>query len=68
LSGLRRESMKPEHLARAAFEGMLCSLADAMDGRAGPALAARPSGPPALRAGVLLLGETARARRGPRTV
>jgi xylulokinase len=23
--------MKPEHLARAAFEGMLCSLADAMD-------------------------------------
>ena len=31
LSGLRRESMKPEHLARAAFEGMLCSLADAMD-------------------------------------
>ncbi|MYW65539.1 sugar kinase [Streptomyces sp. SID8379] len=31
LSGLRRESMKPEHLARAAFEGMLCGLADAMD-------------------------------------
>ncbi|MFI6701241.1 FGGY family carbohydrate kinase [Streptomyces sp. NPDC050509] len=31
LTGLRRESMKPEHLARAAFEGMLCSLADAMD-------------------------------------
>ncbi|MFI9587378.1 FGGY family carbohydrate kinase [Streptomyces sp. NPDC052236] len=31
LSGLRRESMKAEHLARAAFEGMLCSLADAMD-------------------------------------
>ncbi|GAA3921961.1 FGGY family carbohydrate kinase [Streptomyces gulbargensis] len=31
LSGLRRESMKPEHLARAAFEGMLCALADAMD-------------------------------------
>ncbi|WP_274558168.1 FGGY family carbohydrate kinase [Streptomyces spiramyceticus] len=31
LSGLRRESMKPEHLARAAFEGMLCSLADALD-------------------------------------
>ncbi|MBT2440243.1 sugar kinase [Streptomyces sp. ISL-36] len=31
LSGLRRESMKPEHLARAAFEGMLCSLTDAMD-------------------------------------
>ncbi|GHA68315.1 FGGY family carbohydrate kinase [Streptomyces termitum] len=31
LSGLRRESMKPEHLARAAFEGMLCGLADALD-------------------------------------
>ncbi|MFJ8075059.1 FGGY family carbohydrate kinase [Streptomyces sp. NPDC096176] len=31
LTGLRRESMKPEHLARASFEGMLCSLADAMD-------------------------------------
>lgn len=31
ISGLRRESMRPEHLARAAFEGMLCSLADAMD-------------------------------------
>ncbi|GHH33635.1 FGGY family carbohydrate kinase [Streptomyces candidus] len=31
LFGLRRESMKPEHLARASFEGMLCSLADAMD-------------------------------------
>ncbi|MFC8508406.1 FGGY family carbohydrate kinase [Streptomyces sp. NPDC057411] len=31
LAGLRRESMKPEHLARASFEGMLCSLADAMD-------------------------------------
>ncbi|MFC7305696.1 FGGY family carbohydrate kinase [Streptomyces monticola] len=31
LSGLRRESMKPEHLARAAFEGMLCSLADALN-------------------------------------
>lgn len=31
LCGLRREAMKPEHLARAAFEGMLCGLADAMD-------------------------------------
>ncbi|WP_189129576.1 FGGY family carbohydrate kinase [Wenjunlia tyrosinilytica] len=31
LSGLRRESMKPEHLARAAVEGMLCGLADALD-------------------------------------
>ncbi|MFF6791207.1 xylulokinase [Streptomyces filamentosus] len=31
LTGLRRESMKPEHLARAAFEGMLCGLGDALD-------------------------------------
>lgn len=31
LAGLRRESMKPEHMARAAFEGMLCGLADALD-------------------------------------
>jgi xylulokinase len=31
LTGLRRESMKAEHLARAAFEGMLCGLADALD-------------------------------------
>ncbi|MDT0309477.1 FGGY-family carbohydrate kinase [Streptomyces sp. DSM 44917] len=31
LAGLRRESMHPEHLARAAFEGMLCGLADAAD-------------------------------------
>jgi xylulokinase len=31
LAGLRRESMKPEHLARAAFEGMLCALTDALD-------------------------------------
>ncbi|WP_228471372.1 FGGY family carbohydrate kinase [Streptomyces alkaliphilus] len=29
LAGLRRESMRPEHLARAAFEGMLCGVADA---------------------------------------
>ncbi|GEB51096.1 MULTISPECIES: FGGY family carbohydrate kinase [Streptomyces] len=31
LHGLRRESMKPEFLARAAVEGMLCGLADALD-------------------------------------
>lgn len=31
VAGLRRESMKPEHFARAAFEGMLCGLADALD-------------------------------------
>jgi xylulokinase len=31
LTGLRRDSMKPEHLARAAFEGMLCALTDALD-------------------------------------
>jgi xylulokinase len=31
LHGMRRESMKPEYLARAAVEGMLCGLADALD-------------------------------------
>ncbi|QPP09013.1 sugar kinase [Streptomyces bathyalis] len=31
LHGLRLESMRPEHLARAAVEGMLCGLADALD-------------------------------------
>jgi xylulokinase len=31
LAGLRVESMRPEHLARAAVEGMLCGLADALD-------------------------------------
>ncbi len=31
VAGLRRESMKREHLARAAFEGMLCGLADGLD-------------------------------------
>ncbi|GAA2687747.1 FGGY family carbohydrate kinase [Streptomyces lunalinharesii] len=31
LHGMRRESMKPEHMARAAVEGMLCGLADALD-------------------------------------
>ncbi|MGX2997364.1 FGGY family carbohydrate kinase [Streptomyces sp. JNUCC 64] len=31
LAGLRREAMRPEHLARAAVEGMLCGLADALD-------------------------------------
>ena len=31
LAGLRIDSMRPEHLARAAVEGMLCGLADALD-------------------------------------
>jgi xylulokinase len=31
LSGLREESMAPEHLARAAVEGMVCGLADGLD-------------------------------------
>jgi xylulokinase len=31
LHGLSPESMRPEHLARAAFESMLCNLADALD-------------------------------------
>jgi len=31
LTGLRAESMGPQHLARAAVEGMLCNIADALD-------------------------------------
>lgn len=31
LTGLREESMAPEHFARAAVEGMLCGIADALD-------------------------------------
>ncbi len=31
LTGLRAESMTPQHLARAAVEGMLCNIADALD-------------------------------------
>ncbi|GAA1215723.1 FGGY family carbohydrate kinase [Kitasatospora nipponensis] len=31
LTGLRTESMTAEHLARAAVEGMLCNIADALD-------------------------------------
>ncbi|MFD7640979.1 FGGY family carbohydrate kinase [Kitasatospora sp. NPDC059795] len=31
LTGLRAESMAPQHVARAAVEGMLCNLAEALD-------------------------------------
>ncbi|MCG6493502.1 FGGY family carbohydrate kinase [Kitasatospora sp. A2-31] len=31
LTGMRAESMAPQHVARAAVEGMLCNLADALD-------------------------------------
>jgi xylulokinase len=31
LSGLRVENMRPEHLARAAVEGLLCGMAEALD-------------------------------------
>ncbi|MEU6563422.1 xylulokinase [Nocardia nova] len=31
LHGLRMETMRPAHLARAAVEGMLCNMADALD-------------------------------------
>ncbi|MFI1965197.1 FGGY family carbohydrate kinase [Streptomyces pathocidini] len=41
LAGLRRESMKAEHLARASFEGMLCGLADALDVLRGRGVAVR---------------------------
>ncbi|MGP3979870.1 FGGY family carbohydrate kinase [Streptomyces sp. KR80] len=58
LAGLRRESMKPEHLARAAFEGMLCGLADALDVLRGRGVSV--GGPPgAARGRVFLLGAAA---------
>ena len=41
LSGLRVDSMRPEHLARAAVEGMLCGLADALDVLRGRGVAVR---------------------------
>ena len=41
LHGMRRESMKPEHMARAAVEGMLCGLADALDVLRGRGVAVR---------------------------
>ncbi|MFD4725544.1 FGGY-family carbohydrate kinase [Streptomyces seoulensis] len=41
LAGLRRESMKAAHLARASFEGMLCGLADALDVLRGRGVAVR---------------------------
>ena len=50
LSGLRRESMRPEHLARAAVEGMLCGLTDALDVLRGRGVAVRR---------VFLLGQAA---------
>ncbi|WP_433205360.1 xylulokinase [Nocardia sp. CA-107356] len=31
LHGLRPETLRPSHIARAAFEGMLCNVADALD-------------------------------------
>ncbi|WP_378742037.1 xylulokinase [Nocardia brasiliensis] len=31
LHGLRPETMRPSHVARAAFEGMLCNMAEALD-------------------------------------
>ncbi|PXX58847.1 xylulokinase [Nocardia tenerifensis] len=31
LHGLRPETMRPSHIARAAFEGMLCNMAEALD-------------------------------------
>ncbi len=50
LHGLRRESMRPEFLARAAVEGMLCGLADALE-------VLRARGVPVRR--VFLLGQAA---------
>jgi xylulokinase len=53
LHGLRLETARPEHLARAAVEGMLCGLADAVD-------AVRALGTPVDR--VVLVGGAARSQ------
>ncbi|MEV0293636.1 xylulokinase [Nocardia sp. NPDC050710] len=52
LHGLRAETMRPGHLARATFEGMLCNMADALD-------RLRSTGVPTRR--VLLIGGAARS-------
>jgi xylulokinase len=52
LHGMRRDNMRPEYLARAAVEGMLCGLADGVD-------ALRAAGVPVERA--LLIGGAARS-------
>ncbi|WP_433621594.1 xylulokinase [Nocardia sp. CA-120079] len=52
LHGLRPETLRPSHLARAAVEGMLCNMADALDHL-------RTSGIPIHR--VLLIGGAARS-------
>jgi xylulokinase len=52
LHGLRPETMRPSHIARAAFEGMLCNMADALDHL-------RAAGIPIRR--VLLIGGAARS-------
>ncbi len=41
LTGLRAESMAPQHFARAAVEGMLCNIADALDVLRGQGVAVR---------------------------
>lgn len=53
LSGLTRSSMTPAHLARAAVEGMLCGLADAVDALVRSGVAAQR---------VLLIGGAARSQ------
>ncbi|MFC9897024.1 xylulokinase [Nocardia sp. NPDC127579] len=53
LHGLRPDTMRPTHLARAAYEGMLCNLADALDHL-------RATGAPIQR--VLLIGGAARSQ------
>ena len=52
LTGLTRDNMTPEHLARAAVEGMLCGLADAVEALTG-------QGVPLRR--LLLIGGAARS-------
>ncbi|WP_433723777.1 xylulokinase [Nocardia sp. CA-129566] len=53
LHGLRPETLRPGHIARAAFEGMLCNMADALD-------RLRTIGIPIHR--VVLIGGAARSR------
>lgn len=53
LHGLRLETMRPTHLARAAVEGMLCNMADALDRLRAAGAAPRR---------VLLIGGASRSR------
>jgi xylulokinase len=79
LTGLRAESMAPQHLARAAVEGMLCNVAEALDalrahgvaihrvfllGAAGRLPAVRQSAPQLFGVPVVIAPSGAHAARG----